>query len=115
MIKAGELREKVMFQRQESIKKDSGGSNFDYTTYLNTFAKVVEETSKGDVSDNRVSISNTLKLIIRFRPGVNIQNGDKVLWRGLEFIVDNLKVDPLRTSIEMNINSHVETSKRTSL
>lgn len=109
---AGELREKIIVQRPVRVQDDTGGFDTTYTTLLNTFAKVVEERSNPDLVANQENISNYVHFKIRYRPTVPLKIADRLVWRGFNFTVNNIKVDPLRTSIDIYVNQQMETSER---
>lgn len=112
MLKAGELREKIIVQRPVRVQDNTGGFDTTYTTLLNTFAKVVEERSNPDLVANQENISNYVHFKIRYRPIVPLKIADRLVWRGFNFTVNNIKVDPLRTSIDIYVNQQMETSER---
>lgn len=112
MIKSGELREKLLIERPTRTPIGGGAYETTYTTVLNTFAKIVEERSNPQEIANQENIINYVHFKIRYRPVSPIQIGDRMTWRGFFFIVNNIKVDPLRTSIDLYVNSEMETSDR---
>lgn len=112
MLRAGELREKIIVQRPVRVQDNTGGFDTTYTTLLNTFAKVVEERSNPDLVANQENISNYVHFKIRYRPIVPLKIADRLVWRGFNFTVNNIKVDPLRTSIDIYVNQEMETSER---
>lgn len=112
MIKAGELRERLAFYRPTKTPNGSGGFEWLETLILNTYAKVVEERSSPVVIANQENAQNQVHFVIRYRPDVPIKISDKMVWRGNEFILNNIKVDPLRTKIDIYVSSNIETSQR---
>jgi len=114
-MNAGRLNQKIQFLTPIKSKLDSGGRTFVFVPYMDTFAEVKEVRSDPGTTDNRLAISTAIVVRIRYRPNLYIKNGDKIIWRGLEYIVDNMKVDPLRTIIEIMVSTHTETSKRSSV
>jgi len=112
-ITAGELREKLQFSRATRTPNGSGGFTTTYgAPYLNTFAAVVEERSSPQLIANQENTVNTVHLKIRYRPDFPVKNADRMTWRGFNFTVNNIKVDPLRTQIDIYCNSEMETSQR---
>lgn len=113
MVRAGELREKI--QVSAPLRTPIGGGSHD-TTYptvkLNTFAAVVEARSNPEMIANQENIVNYVHFKIRYRPEVFLNIGDRLTWRGFYFIVNNIKVDYLRTQIDIYVNSEMETSSR---
>ena len=113
MVLAGYLRERVIFYKPTRTQDASGDFITTYDEILNTYAKVEQVRSLPNVEASKEAIRDYLKVTIRYRVDLPILNGYKAIWRGLEFIVNNIKVDPLRTSIEIMITSDIETSDRT--
>lgn len=112
MITAGELREKLVFSHPTRVSNGSGGFTTTYTPFLDTFAAVVEERSNPQLIANQENIVNYVHFKIRYRPDLPVLNGDRMTWRGFVFTVNNIKVDPLRTQIDIYCNSEMETSER---
>lgn len=112
MILAGELREKLSFSRAERVSNGSGGFVTTYEPFLNTFAAVVEERSNPQLIANQEDTVNQVHFKIRYRPDFPVKNADRITWRGFNFTVNNIKVDPLRTEIHIYVNSEMETSER---
>jgi len=112
MIRAGELKDKLLIERP--VRVEIGGGAFD-TTYieiLNTYAAVVEQRSNPEMIANQENIHNYVHFKIRYRPEIYIKISDRLTWRGFTFIVNNIKVDPLRTQIDIYVTSEMETSQR---
>ena len=112
MIRAGELREKIQIQRPVRVANDSGGFDTVYETILNTFAMVVEDRSNPNLVASQENIYNYVHFKIRYRPEIFLKIADKIDWRGNNFIVNNIKVDYLRTQIDIYVNSDIESSQR---
>lgn len=113
MIKAGELREKLAFSAPVRVFNGSGGFTTTYpTVYLNTFAAVVEERSNPQLIGSQENAVNYVHFKLRYRPDFPVKNADRMTWRGFVFTVNNIKVDPLRTQIDIFCNSEMETSER---
>lgn len=112
MIKAGELREKLIFSRATRVSNGSGGFTTTYASFLNTFAAVVEQNSNPQLIANQENIVNYIHFKLRYRPDFPVLNADRMTWRGFNFTVNNIKIDPLRTQIEIFCNSEIETSER---
>lgn len=111
-LTAGELREKLSFSRAVRAPNGSGGFTTTYNEYLNTFAAVVEERSNPQLIANQENVVNYVHFKIRYRPDFPVLNTDRMTWRGFNFTVNNIKVDPLRTQIDIYCNSEMETSSR---
>lgn len=111
-IRAGELREKLSFSRAVRVSNGSGGFTTTYTEYLDTFAAVVEERSNPKLIANQENIVNYVHFKIRYRPDFPVLNSDRITWRGFIFTVNNIKIDTLRTQIDIYVNSEIETSQR---
>lgn len=112
-LTAGELREKLAFSRVYArIPNGSGGFETLYATLLNTFAKVVEENSNPQLIAGQENIVNYVHFVIRYRADNPIRIADRMMWRNNFFTVNNIKVDPLRTQIDIYCNSEIETSER---
>lgn len=112
MIKAGKLREKITFQQPVRMSNDSGGYTTTYTTVLETFAAVEEVSSNPLLIAGQENVDNRVRITIRYRPVIPIQNGYRAVWRGFNFVVNSIKVDPMRTKIEFFVDSEMETSDR---
>lgn len=111
-IRAGELREKLSFSNPVRVSNGSGGFTTTYTEYLDTFAAVVEESSNPQLIGSQEKAVNYVHFKIRYRPDFPVKNADRMMWRGFIFTVNNIKVDPLRTQIDIYVNSEIETSAR---
>lgn len=111
-ISAGSLREKVIFQEPIRVSNGSGGFETTYEEVLDTFASVKEVRSNPYLIANLEDIDQLVKITIRYRPVIPILNGYRAVWRGFNFIVNDIKVDPLRTKIEILVHSEIETSSR---
>lgn len=112
MIASGLLREKITFQEALRISNGSGGFETTYIDVISTFAKVEEVRSNPDLIASQENVKQLVKFIIRYRPVINIENGFRAVWRGFNFSVNNIKVDHLRTTIEILAFSEMETSIR---
>lgn len=112
MIRAGELREKLVFSSPVRVSNGSGGFTTTYTEYLDTFAAIVEERSNPQLIASQENTVNYVHFKIRYRPDFPVKNADRMTWRGFVFTVNNIKVDPLRTQIDIYCNSEMETSNR---
>lgn len=112
MIKAGELRDKLNFSRAVRVSNGSGGFTTTYESILDTFAAVVEERSNPQLIGSQENAVNYVHFKIRYRPDFPVLNSDRMTWRGFIFTVNNIKVDPLRTQIDIFCNSEIETSDR---
>lgn len=113
MIQAGKLRECLTVQKPTRTQNASGGP---VTTYVdlwcNVRAMVVEERSNPAEIANQENIKNYVHFRLRYRPCDYLNNGDRIVWRGFNFTINNIKVDPLRTQIDIYVNSEMETSSR---
>lgn len=111
-IPAGELRDKISFFNPVRVSNGSGGFTTTYQKYLDTFAKVVEERSNPQLIGSQENAVNYVHFVIRYRPDFPVKNADRLTWRGFNFTVNNIKVDPLRTQIDIYVDSEIETSER---
>lgn len=111
-IPAGELREKITFSRPKRISNGSGGFITNYVEFLNTYASVVEDRSNPQLIANQEDIVNYVHFKIRYRTDFPVKNADRLIWRTFNFTVNNIKVDTLRTQIDIYVNSEIETSER---
>lgn len=112
MIQAGKLREKINLASPTNVKNSSGGHAPTPASYLDSYAEVVEMKSDPELIASQENVAQLVKFRIRYRTDVVIKNGDYLTWRGQVFIVNNIKVDPLRTSIEMIVKSVMDTTER---
>lgn len=113
MVLAGELKERVVFYEPIRVQDASGDFVTTYAEILNTYAKVVQSKSLPNTENGKETIINYLTIIIRYREDLAILNGFKAVWRNNDFIVNNIKVDSLRTGIEITVIADIETSDRT--
>lgn len=111
-IQAGRLKEKIKLSKLVPTKNDSGGSSFEAEEYLSSFAEVLEQSSDAVTADGSQKINQSLKVTIRYRSDVTLAKGDRMEWRGFYFILDNFKVDPRRTTIEMILHTEIKTAER---
>jgi len=111
-ITAGRLKDKVSFFTNEATPNDSGGNSFIKVKYADTFAEVLEQSSEATTADGQQKINQALKVTIRYRSDIAFKKGNLMEWRGLSFVLDNFKVDPLRTSIEMILHTEIKNSER---
>ena len=113
MINAGDLREIIKIQEPQRVSNGSGGYT---TTYIDvipkTYAMVVEERSNPKEIANQENINNYIHFKIRYRPIDFIKLGYRIVWRGFNFTINNIKIDVMRTEIDIFVNSEIETSAR---
>lgn len=112
MLHAGELKEKIQLVRSTKIPNESGGATFSDIVYLNTFAKIKEISSNPELIGQGEIVQNSILATIRYRTDVEIINGDKMIWREFSFTLNNFKVDPWRTQIEMSLSFESGTANR---
>lgn len=113
MISAGELREIIAIQKPERTPNGSGGYDTVYIDVIpKTYAKVVEKRSNSDLVADQDNIKNYVHFRIRYRPLNFLKLGYRVIWRGFVFTINNIKVDPLRTEINIFASIEIETSER---
>lgn len=112
MIDAGRLREKIQVIRNERVPNASGGGTFSPVVVLDTFAEATEASSTPELIAQGIKVDGIVRFRIRYRPQ-DLRNGDMIIWRGYEYVLDNFKVDPLRTVIEMVCHADMNTSNRT--
>lgn len=115
MIQAGRLKDKVQFLRSIQTPNGSGGGTFAPGEYLDTFAEVIELKSNPDQIAEGIKVNQLVKITIRYRPDLQIVNGDMVNWRGFSLIVNNFVVDPRRTQIEIIAHIDAGNTKRSSV
>lgn len=112
MIKAGKLREKIIILEPSRVQNDSGKITTTYAVALETFADVRELKSSAELIEQQENIIQLLEFTMRYRPDVPVVNGYRLTWRGFNFTVNNMRVDPLRTWIKITAQSEIETSDR---
>jgi SPP1 family predicted phage head-tail adaptor len=112
ILKAGDLREKIVFKRPVRVSNGSGGYTTTYTDILNTFASVSELSSDPTLIASQENIKQVIKVLIRYRADIAVKIADIILWRGFEFVVSNMKADVMRTYIEFQLTATMETSIR---
>jgi head-tail adaptor len=113
MIKAGELREKIDFERKTVTKLDNGDLASEWNPLLSTFAKVTEKSGGYSYETGTVNGRSRIEVMIRYRPEIFIKIGDRVKWRYFTWIVENSPVvDPLRTKITFMATMALDTSQR---
>ncbi|AGO48015.1 phage head-tail joining protein [Cellulophaga phage phi12:1] len=113
-ISAGSLKDRVSFFRMQPTQNDSGGSDFDQVEYLKTYAQVEELSSSPELLASQENVKQVVRVRIRYRKETNFINGDLMTWRGFKFVLNNFKVDPFRTYIEMNLFAIFDNSHRLS-
>lgn len=111
-LKTGELNERVTIERPTRTPNDSGGAITTYSALLSTWARVRELKSTPELLEGREQITQLIEILMRYRPDVAIQHGDRLTWRGFTFIINNMRVDPMRTSITITAASEIETAVR---
>ena len=113
MIAAGELRDIIKIQEAQRVSDGSGGYETTFVDVISkTYAKVVEERSNGNLIANKEDIINTISFVIRYRPVEFLKVGYRIVWRGFNYTINNIKVDRLRTTISVYCNAEMETSER---
>lgn len=112
MVKAGELNQKIKVERPTRTSIGGGAFDTTYDEILSTFAAVKEQRSSPEMVADQENIYNYVHFKIRYRPDVFLNIGDRLVWRGFNYIVNNIKVDPMRTQIDIYVNAEMETSKR---
>lgn len=112
MIRAGDLNQKINIKRPTSVQNASGGHSTSYASVIDTFASVKEKRSNPDLIASQEGVSNLLEVMIRYRPVLDIRNGDVITWRGFEYVINNMIVDPLRTYILFTVIANMNTSGR---
>lgn len=111
-LRAGELREQIIISSPVRTKNDSGGSATVFAQKLVTRAAVKELKSDPNLLASQEDIIQLVSFRIRYRPVIDILNGDQLTWRGNEFTVNSIKVDHLRIEIEIICRSEINTSNR---
>lgn len=112
MIRSGELRERVTFQRMTEVSKPGGGFQEIPVTYLETFASVRQEAPGADIIAQQQNLSGVLKVRIRYNPEIEIKVGDIILWRDFTLTALEPQVDYLRRFITIRSLSAIETTGR---
>lgn len=112
MISAGRLKDKIVFQKPVRTKASDGEVTTTYTQVLNTSAEAKEIRSNPELIASQENIKQLVRFTIRYRPLIPIQEGFRAVWRGFNFTVNNIWVDPKRTKIEITVHSEMETSSR---
>lgn len=117
MIPSGTLREIIKIQHPERVLIPDTGGDYD-TEYVDllpkTYAKVIEISPSNEIIASQQNLKELVEFIIRYRQDVNIQIGDRIVWREFNFTVaSSMKVDPLRTRITITAVSEIEESNRT--
>lgn len=114
MIKAGELREKITIGRKTRTPNSSGGAAYAPAVLYETFARVRELKSDPSEVASKDNIKQLVEFMIRHRTDVHIENGDDLTWRGFDYKVHSIKVDPMRTKITILAFQVMNTSRRSS-
>ena len=114
-MQTGELTDRLTFQRKTTVQGEAGDLFNSYSTVLTTFAKVREKSGGYSMETGSINSETRISVVMRYRPDVAIVTGDKVTWRGFEWIVENGPVvDAKRTYIMLEAVFKVETTKRES-
>lgn len=111
-IKAGELREKIKVERPTRTSIGGGAFETTYDEILSTFAAVTEQRSNPEMVADQENIYNYVHFKIRYRPDIFLNISDRLVWRGFNYVVNNIKIDYRRTQIDIYVNSEMETSSR---
>lgn len=106
------MNQKISIKRPVSVQNASGGFATGYATVLSTFARVKEVRSNPDLIAAQENVSNLLEVLIRYRPVNPVHNGDVIHWRSFEYVVNNMVVDPHRTSIVFTVVANMQVSHR---
>lgn len=115
MIKAGELRDKIVFEASSTTVAGNGDISYEWEELISTFAKVREKSGGYSYETGSLNGQSRITIVIRYRPDVPITIGNRVQWRGFSWIVSNSPiVDYLRTSITMEATLQIANSNRTS-
>lgn len=113
MIAAGDLRDIIKIQEPVRVSDGSGGYDTTYVDVISkTYAKVVEDRSSSQVVADQDNINNSVHFKIRYRPVLFLKIGNRLIWRNFIFTINNIKIDYLRTEIDIFVNSDMETSER---
>lgn len=102
MVRAGRLSERIEIVRTEIHTRDENGDLKPmYVTIVQTFAAVKEAEFSNDMIASQEDWKETLEFTIRYRPTLDIKNGDSVVWRGRKFeIISNPSVQMTRQEIK---------------
>lgn len=113
-LRAGELREIIKVQRPERVSNGSGGYETTYTDVIaKTYASVKEIVPSADVIASQQNLKTLVSIKMRYRP-TSLKIGDRIVWRDFNFtLASSMKVDALRTTIEITAVSEMEETNRT--
>lgn len=111
-ISAGRLNQKISIKRSAFIQTNSGGATNTESVLVDTFAEVIEKSSRDVLNSSQEGIENFIEILIRYRPNLVIKNGDVIVWRGFEYTINNILIDPRRTYIKFIVVSNMNTSLR---
>lgn len=113
-LHAGELRERITIKRPVREQNETGGTKTTYDVIVRTYASVTEVVPSSEVIASQENLKTLVRIKIRFRP-THIKIGDIIEWRGFTYkVASSMKVDTLRTTIEITAVSQMETTKRSS-
>jgi len=115
ILKAGDLRDHITFQRKTQTQLPNGDLTTILTPILSTYAKVQEKSGGYSVETANVNSNSVIEVWIRYRTDIYLEVGDVVEWRGFEWVLENSPVvDHLRTSIYMTATILTQSTKRNS-
>ena len=113
MLNPGLLTDSITFSRATRTQSDNGDLVSTWVQYLSTYAKVREKSGGYSFDTGSINSQTRISVVIRYRPDLSIVTGDRVNWRGFEWIVNNGPVvDHKRTQISLDAVLVVETSER---
>lgn len=111
-ISAGRLNQRISIKRIVATQTSSGGAITTENVIIDTFASVLEKSSDPKLVGFQEGIQNFIEILIRYRPDLAIKNGDVIVWRGFNYTINNILVDPQRTFIKFVVASEMNISTR---
>lgn len=113
MIKAGDLTDVIKFERANNTQSHNGDLISTFSEYLSTYGKVEEKSGGYSFDTGKINSQSRIEITLRYRPDTSIITGDRVIWRGLSWLVENSAVvDSKRTTITMNAVLNIESTQR---
>lgn len=107
------IREKITFFRPTRIPDGTGGGEYiDLDRWTPQAAQVEEMEPTIEMIATQETLSQVVKVKIRYNPEQEIVLGDKFRWRGFVFNTIRIKVDRIKRFQYLIATSEIETNDR---
>lgn len=100
MVTAGRLKEIARIQRPIRVRNGSGGFTTTHADVLNPmYCDVRQNVPSTDVIASQANIIQPFIFVTRYRTDVEVQIGDRILWRDRTFSILGFKWDINRSEL----------------